>query len=82
MFTVPSLLRRHSPLDEAPARAALEAKALLVTIDEDFPLAAEGTAEVLLAPIRDGVEHFLPDHRCFLVHPTSPLQPDREAEKV
>jgi len=75
-------LRRHSPLDEAPARAALEAKALLVVIDEDFPFAAKGTAEVLLAPIRDSVEQILPDHRCFFVHRLSPLQPDREAGKV
>ena len=79
---VPSLFAAKPPLDEAPACAALEAEALLVAIDRDFPLATERAAKVLLAAGGDLVEHVLPDHGRLFVHRALPLQPDSRARKV
>src|SRR4051812_306862 len=73
-LNIPSLLRvRQTSLDVPATGAALEAKALLVAIDGDFPLATERAAEILLAARGDLVEHVLPNHRRFFVHRALPL---------
>jgi hypothetical protein len=65
----------QSSFDVPAARAALEAKALLVAIDGDFPLATEWTTKILLATGSDLIEQVLPNHRRFFVHlHTPPLQ--------
>jgi hypothetical protein len=68
-----SLLRVcQAPLDVALAGAALEAKALLVAIHGDFPLATERAAKVLLPTGSDLIEDVLPNHRRFFVHRVLP----------